>query len=96
MKRAASKALTKWFKSSNRKPMVLRGARQVGKSTLVQLFARENQLDLMEINLERHLYLNDTFKTYDIDKVLKELQAVSSKKLNSSTLLFLDEIQAAP
>ena len=96
MKRAASKALANWFKSSNRKPMVLRGARQVGKSTLVQLFARENQLDLMEINLERHLYLNDTFKTYDIDKVLKELQAVSSKKLNSSTLLFLDEIQAAP
>jgi predicted AAA+ superfamily ATPase len=96
MKRAASKSLVSWFKNPNRKPMVLRGARQVGKSTLVQLFAHENQLDLMEVNLERHLYLNDIFKTYDIDKILKELQAVCGKRLHSSTLIFLDEIQAAP
>ena len=96
MKRFAIKDLIHWFERSNRKPMVLRGARQVGKSTLVRMFAKERELDLMEINLERFLYLDDIFKTYDLNKVLKELEAICGKKINESTLIFLDEIQATP
>jgi predicted AAA+ superfamily ATPase len=46
--------LNNWNNNKNRKPLLLRGARQVGKSTIVRLFAKEAGLKLAEINLERH------------------------------------------
>ena len=58
MERFAQKELKEWFFKKRRKPLLLRGARQVGKSTLVKLFTGENNLELHEINLERHLYLD--------------------------------------
>ena len=63
--RYAETTLKKWIKKTKRKPLVLRGARQVGKSTLVRQFAEKNDFILNEINLERHLYLNDIFKTLE-------------------------------
>lgn len=96
MKRLAEKHLKNWLTSKRRKPLILRGARQTGKSTLVRLFAERENLDLLEINLERHLFLNDIFKTQDIDVILKELQGISGKSITPNTLLFLDEIQATP
>ncbi|MEI6397535.1 MAG: AAA family ATPase, partial [Pseudomonadota bacterium] len=45
--------LNNWFLDKIRKPLVLRGARQVGKSTLVRQFARERKLNFYEINLEK-------------------------------------------
>ena len=62
LRRAAENHLMKWYKKKRRKPLVLRGARQVGKSTLVRRFAELNNLILNEVNLERHLFLDDTFK----------------------------------
>ena len=53
MKRFADDRLKKWIVSSRRKPILLRGARQVGKSTLVHNFAKSHNLILNEINLER-------------------------------------------
>jgi hypothetical protein len=47
--RLASDDLKKWFAGKMRKPLVIRGTRQVGKSTLVQNFAIESKLDLLEI-----------------------------------------------
>ncbi len=97
LKRNAEYHLNKWYRSRRRKPLVLRGARQVGKSTLVQQFAANNNLALTEINLERHLYLDSIFKTLDIDRIIKELEAVAGRKIKSdNTVLFLDEIQATP
>jgi predicted AAA+ superfamily ATPase len=49
MQRVAAQHLKKWIKNDQRKPLVMRGARQVGKSTLVRLFAEENKLILNEI-----------------------------------------------
>ena len=71
--------LKEWYRSTRRKPMVLRGARQVGKSTLVRQFAAKNKLALAEINLERHLYLNAVFKTLDLDRIIFELEAVAAE-----------------
>ncbi len=96
MKRFGLDALQDWFARPNRKPMVLRGARQVGKSTLVRIFAGQAGLDLMEINLERYLYLENHFKRSEIELILKEIQGITKKTLNPNTLLFLDEIQATP
>ncbi|MBU4102132.1 MAG: AAA family ATPase, partial [Proteobacteria bacterium] len=55
MKRFSEQYLVQWIKTRRRKPLILRGARQVGKSTLVRQFANQQNLLLNEINLERHL-----------------------------------------
>lgn len=97
LKRIAEKHLHKWYAKKRRKPLVLRGARQVGKSTLVRCFSETNNLILNEVNLERHLYLDDIFKTLDIERIIRELEAVTGKKVQTpGSILFLDEIQATP
>ena len=96
MIRLVEKSLREWLDSYRRKPLIIRGARQVGKSTLVRMFAENANLDLIEINLERYLYLDDIFKTFDLNIMLKELEGISGKSITKNTLIFLDEIQATP
>ncbi len=76
MKRDAEAYLAKRLKNSTMKPLVIRGARQVGKSTLVRQFAQNQNLILNEINLEKHPELNDVFKTLDMHCILNELEGV--------------------
>ncbi len=97
IKRIAEDFLSSWLRKDNRKPLVLRGARQVGKSTLVRQFAMKNDLVLNEVNLERHLFLDDIFKTTDVQNIYRELEAITGKNITRErSLLFLDEIQATP
>ncbi len=98
MKRNAEKRLGEWFKNVRRKPMVIRGARQVGKSTLVRQFAKRNGLTLHEINLERHPKLTDLFASHDTRRILNELEYICQKgPINKmGGMLFLDEIQSVP
>jgi predicted AAA+ superfamily ATPase len=89
--------LETWINKSNRKPLVIRGARQVGKSTLVRQFAGKQKKTLIEINLERHLFLDDIFKTLDTDAALREIEALSGIPVTTpGAILFLDEIQSTP
>jgi len=67
--RSAEKYLNTWYQKSHRKPQILRGARQVGKSTLVRQFALKNNLILNEINLEQHLYLIE-----ELPRILDEIR----------------------
>ncbi len=97
MKRILLNYLGKWKDKKKRKPLVIRGARQVGKSYLVRLFAREYALELLEINLE----LNDDyiacFQSKEPKQIISLLELKASQKvIPGKTLLFLDEIQAAP
>lgn len=98
LKRFAEKRLIDWLKEPQRKPLVIRGARQVGKSTLVRQFAENQGLILHEVNLERHLTLTNIFKSQNIPRILKELEFICGKGRidQSGSLLFLDEIQAIP
>jgi predicted AAA+ superfamily ATPase len=97
MYRMAEEQLAHWYGSTHRKPLVLRGARQVGKSTLVRMFAQAQGLTLYEINLERHLYLNTVFRSGNINLIMGELQGVTGEiRESGKALLFLDEIQAIP
>ena len=97
LNRFAEIYLENWFNKSNRKPLILRGARQVGKSTLVREFAKKKKRNLIEINLERHLFLDDIFKTLDMDAALREIEALSEIPISApDTILFLDEIQSTP
>lgn len=97
MIRHAADAMSDWLKSPNRKPMVLRGARQVGKTWLVRDLARRHNLQLVEINLERFPHLSDLFSENRPQEVLRNIEAEISASIDrTSALLFLDEIQAAP
>lgn len=97
MKRAGLDYLKKWKDKKTRKPLIIRGARQVGKSYLVRLFAKEHGLDLLEINLEFNDDYIPCFKSKDPKQIITLLELKSSQKVvPGKTLLFLDEIQAAP
>jgi predicted AAA+ superfamily ATPase len=97
LNRSAEKYLTAWYQKSRRKPLVIRGARQVGKSTLVRYFTQNNNLILNEINLEQHLYLDNIFKSLDMDIIIRELDALIGRNTQAAgSILFLDEIQATP
>ena len=97
MKRLSETTLSQWILSPRRKPLILRGARQVGKSTLVRQFATQQKLTLNEINLERHLELEKIFATLDTSVICRELEGLLGRPLiQPQSLLFLDEIQATP
>ena len=95
MERFAEQALRRWLSRRRRKPLVLRGARQVGKTTLVRQFAASAGMGLCEVNLERNLYLDGVFRSLDTDRITREVEAVGGVRLAGS-ILFLDEVQAAP
>jgi uncharacterized protein YdeI (YjbR/CyaY-like superfamily) len=85
------------FTSEAQKPLVLRGARQVGKSTLVRKAAEALGVDLWEVNLERHAALAGAFESLDVGRILMELGLVLRRSVGQGRgLLFLDEIQALP
>ena len=97
MHRSAERALGRWFDGPQRKPLVIRGARQVGKSTLVRQFAKSRGLHLNEINLERHPDLESVFRTLDLTRIRRELEGLLGQPLLApGRMLFLDEIQATP
>lgn len=97
MIRFDSRELDAWLKGRNRKPMVLRGARQVGKTWLVRNFAERNKLRLIELNLEKFPNLADLFTENSPQEILKNIEAaLSTEIIAPSSCLFLDEIQAAP
>jgi len=98
MKRKALVDLGIWLNETNRKPLVLRGPRQVGKSTLVKDFAKSQKLTLHEVNLERYQYLSKIIKASRVEDFLKEVQIISNKGnvVSENSILFIDEIQAIP
>lgn len=97
MKRNLEKSLEAWLLKPRRKPLIIRGARQVGKSTLVKNFAQAQGRDLVEVNLERHPSLEKIFKTMEPQRILMEVEALTAKKVHAQkSILFLDEIQATP
>lgn len=97
MIRFASVELDKWLVNSNRKPMVIRGARQVGKTWLVRDLAIRHKLQLIELNFERLPGLADLFSENDPAEVLRNIEAELGTSIElDSSLLFLDEIQVAP
>lgn len=97
LNRRYEKWLQTWLTGSRRKPLVLRGARQVGKSTLVQSLAKHAGLRLVTINCEKHRYLDGVFKSLDLGRIIPELESVANQgPVDAGSLLFLDEVQATP
>jgi len=95
MKRIASVELSAWLEGEGRKPLIIRGARQVGKTWLVRDLARTSGLDLVEINFEQNPLAARWFSSNDPRQILGELSlALDRDVLPGKRLLFLDEIQA--
>jgi len=86
-----------WLVSPQRKPLIIRGARQVGKTWLVRHLAASSKRQLIELNFEKQPQLASLFTTNDINQILVNLSVVVNEKIDpQKCLLFLDEIQAAP
>jgi len=97
MIRFAADELNRWLQNKNRKPVVLRGARQVGKTWLIRDFAKRHGLKLIELNFERLPNLAELFSENNPKEILKNIGAELETTISpESSLLFLDEIQAAP
>ncbi len=91
------KNLLAWFEKTNRKPLVLRGARQVGKTWVVRELAKNLSVDLIELNFEREPELSEIFEEKSPEKILGSIEKVKGKRIiKENSLLFLDEIQKAP
>jgi predicted AAA+ superfamily ATPase len=93
--RNAYQTLLQWKKKPKHKPLLLRGARQVGKTSLVREFAKEFEC-FVELNLERERN-NNLFKVDDVNDILNAAFLFANKvPVEGSTLLFIDEIQESP
>jgi len=91
--RNIEKDLLEWKQRSSRKPLILRGARQTGKTTLVRKFA--NEFDgFVELNLEKDAHKRLFMEVKDIRDVVGSIEGISNRRISPGrTLLFLDEIQ---
>lgn len=97
MKRTCMSFLEEWFSSDNRKPLVIRGARQVGKTWIVRHFVKSIGKMLIEINLEKHPKLATIFASNEPRIVIQRLQSAFETHIDpSECIIFIDEIQEAP
>lgn len=97
LKRTCIEFLKNWYSSDSRKPLVIRGARQVGKTWIVRYFAQSLKKTLIEINLEKHPKLASLFSSNEPSEIVQRLKSAFEISLNpSECILFIDEIQAAP
>ena len=90
--------LSEWASRKSHKPLLLRGARQVGKSTAVRHLAERFE-NYVEINFEKQASYITLFQVKDIDvkKIVSQISAMAGKRIvPGKTLLFLDEVQACP
>jgi hypothetical protein len=97
MKRTIFFELKKWKEDQRRKPLLIRGARQVGKTFIIRKLGKDFQ-DYVEINFELKQEARKVFD-HDLDpvRITRDLSLISGRKLvPGRTLLFLDEIQEAP
>lgn len=95
MKRLIYDKLLEWKERANRKPLVLEGARQVGKTYLLQEFGRKEFENLVYVNCENNEAMRQLLAMdFNIERIIKGISLLSSQPIQEGkTLLFLDEIQ---
>ncbi len=96
MERTAYQALLKWKNNAHRKPLVIKGARQVGKTWLMKEFGKNEFESVAYINFEKVTQLADLFETdFDIQRILRSIQLTTGIIPQvGKTLIILDEIQS--
>lgn len=97
MKRNAIKQLYQWKESNDRKPLIMLGARQVGKTWLMQEFAQKAYKQAAYVNFEDEEKLRELFEhDFDIPRIINAIQWSTGVAIDDDTLIILDEIQEAP
>ena len=97
MYRDKIKKLIQWKISSNRKPLIVLGARQVGKTWLIQEFGKQEYRQTVYVNFEKMKHVRTIFEEdFDIQRILSSLSIFARNAINpDNTLIVFDEIQAA-
>ena len=98
MKRKIYNQLLKWKEDKDRKPLILLGARQVGKTWIMQHFGKEEYKKVAYVNCDDEPRMKQLFELdYNIERILLTLQAITGIKVTpGDTLIILDEIQETP
>lgn len=98
MKRKIYKQLLKWKRNVDRKPLMLLGARQVGKTWIMQHFGEKEYKNVAYINCDDEPRMKQLFELdYNIDRILITIQAITGVRITpADTLIILDEIQEIP
>lgn len=98
MYREISKELEKWKDKARRKPLLLTGVRQCGKTYIVKEFAKDNFKNNVYVNFESDEKLSAIFEyDFDVARIVSELEShYKTKIVPGETLVFFDEIQACP
>ena len=98
MYKTAIEKLFKWKESKNRKPLVIEGARQVGKTWLMNEFGKQAYKDVFYINFDSNSIMKDLFSIdLNIERIIMGLELYVGRKIDpSNSLLIFDEIQEVP
>ena len=98
MYRIAIEKLYKWKNSKRRKPLIIEGARQVGKTWLMKEFGKQAYADTVYINFDSNSRMADLFSAdLDTDRLIMGLELYAGRKINpENTLLIFDEVQEVP
>ncbi len=97
MRRYALEKLTEWKNNPKRKPLIIRGARQVGKTWLMKEFGKTEYKKTVYINFELQNLMREHFsKDLDTKRIIEGLELTFSKINPNDTLIILDEIQECP
>lgn len=97
MRRIIYDSLCQWKDDPQRKPLVLEGARQVGKTWTLKEFGKANFNNMVYINCDHNPQTAGLFQDFDIQRILRYLSAISGQAIiPGKTFIFLDEIQEEP
>ena len=98
MYRYAMENLCEWKNKKNRKPLIIEGARQVGKTWLMKEFGKQEYTNTVYINFDSNSRMAELFSAdLDITRILRGIEIYTSKKINSEdTLIIFDEVQEVP
>ena len=98
MKRFILNDLIKWKNSKYRKPLILKGVRQVGKTWILKEFGKLYYENVAYFNFDENIEYKEFFeKTKDVNRILQNLMFISGEKIEpEKTLIIFDEIQDCP
>ncbi len=99
LKRKVNLYLTEWRKTDDRLPLIVKGARQIGKTESIRHFAKENYENIIEINFALQPEYKDIFDDgFKVDQIIKNitLKNPDFEFIPQKTLVFFDELQACP
>lgn len=99
LRRKIDTFLMEWKSNPQRKPLIVKGARQIGKTRSIEWFARQNYASVVQINfVEQKAYRNIFNDGFDVDAILKNISLLNPdlEFISGETVFFFDELQACP